>query len=297
MGLSTFDAFKHLEADGAIPLEGERLAALQKRLAGMLDDMLSVANETGARMILGGGSALGAARHQGFIPWDDDLDVNMPRDDWPRFREAFRARFGGKYAIYEPGAPKGYGLCFPRIRLEGTSFVTREDLVDPPPCCGVFVDVFLSENTPDNALLRRLHGWGSLAIGFLYSCRKAFAERKWQRRWGLNGGAFRVKRVVGFFVALLSLGRWTRLWDWWNGLCRNAGSRFVTYPVGRRHYFGELAPRKELMPGEPRVFEGRKAPCAAGLESYMERLYGADYMTPPPPEKRERHVAFPPFKL
>ena len=297
MGLSTFDAFKHLKAEGAIPLEGDRLVALQRRLVSILDDILAVAQETGARLVLGGGTALGAMRHKGFIPWDDDLDVNMLRADWPKFRVAFASRFGGKYVICEPGAPKDYGLCFPRIRLAGTSFVTREDLADPPPCTGVFVDVFLSENVPDSSALRQLHGYGSLALGFLYSCRKAFAERRWQRKWGLKGGAFRVKRIAGFFVAFASLGFWTRLWDWWNGLCRNESSRFVTYPVGRRHYFGELAPRQELMPGAAVDFEGRPCPCASGLAAYMTRLYGPDYMTPPPPEKRERHVVFRPFFL
>lgn len=297
MGLSTFDAYKHLKAEGAIPLDGERLALLQRRLGSILDDILSVACETGSRLILGGGSALGAARHKGFIPWDDDLDVNMPRADWPRFRAAFEARFGGKYVIYEPGEPKGYGLCFPRIRLTGTSFVSREDLSNPPPCAGVFVDVFLSENVPDGLVLRTLHGYGSLAIGFLYSCRKALAERKWHLEWGLNGGAFRLKRAIGLATAFASLGLWTRLWDWWNGLCRNESSRFVTYPVGRRHYFGELAPRQELMPGAVVDFEGRPCPCASGLAAYMTRLYGPDYMTPPPPEKRERHVVFRPFFL
>ena len=297
MGLSTFDAYKHLEAEGAVPLEGERLAALQRRIVSILDDILVVARETGVRLILGGGTALGAARHGGFIPWDDDLDVNMPRADWPRFRDAFSTRFAEKYAIFEPGAPKSYGLCFPRIRLRGTSFVTREDLVDPPACPGVFVDVFLSEAAPDNPVLRRLHGLGSLALGFLYSCRKAFAERRWHRRWGLKGGAFRVKRIAGFFVAFASLGFWTRLWDWWNGLCRNESSRFVTYPVGRRHYFGELAPRAGLMPGEALDFEGRKCPCAASMKDYMTRLYGPDYMTPPPESDRERHVVFRPFFL
>ena len=296
-GLSTFDAYKRLDAVGAVPMEGDRLVALQRCLVSILDDILAVAGQTGARLILGGGTALGAARRRGFIPWDDDLDVNMPRGDWPRFREAFKARFGDKYRVYEPGAPKSYGLCFPRIRLAGTSFVTREDLVLPPSCPGVFVDVFLSDGAPDNPALRRIHGFGSLALGFLYSCRKAFSERKWHRKWGLAGGVFRLKRSLGLALAFMPLGCWTRLWDWWNGLCRGESSRLVTYPVGRRHYFGELAPRAELAPGAAVEFEGRRCPCAAGLAAYMARLYGPDYMTPPPEADREKHVAFSPFFL
>ncbi len=297
MAFSTFDAFKHLAADESVALDGDRLVELQHKLASILDDILFVAKEAGTRLILGGGTALGAARHQGFIPWDDDLDVNMPRSDWPTFRKAFLSRFGEKYAVYEPGSPTDYNLCFPRIRQFGTSFVTREDIVCPPPCTGVFVDVFLSENVPDNPFLRRLHGLGSLLLGFLYSCRKAYSERKWHHRWGLAGGVFRMKRAFGFVTSVMSVGRWTRLWDWWNRLCCNESSRFVTYPVGRRHYFGELALREELAPGTDRVFEGRMCPCAAGIEAYMTRLYGPDYMTPPPPEKRERHVVFRPFFL
>ena len=292
MGLSTFDAFKRLEAADAIPLEGERLRDLQKCLLTILDDIVSVCREADIVWSLGGGSVLGAIRHQGFIPWDDDLDLNMPRGEWVRFRAAFLARFGEKYAIYEPGEPADYPLAFPRIRLRGSRVVTREDLLlnDIEP--GAFIDVFMLESTFDNALLRGLHGFGSLLLGFCYSCRKQFAERKLLRRWGVNGAAFRLKRLIGLPLAVLSLGRWTRLWDCWNRLCGNSASRLVTFPVGRRHFFGELAPRSELAEMRLGEFCGRTVNLPKGTERYMTRLYGPDYMTPPPPEKREHHVVF-----
>ena len=292
MGLSTFDAFKRLEAADAIPLEGERLRALQRCLLTIFDDIRTVCAAENVRWTLGGGSVLGAIRHRGFIPWDDDLDINMPRGEWTRFRKAFLAQFGGKYAIYEPGSSADYPLAFPRIRLRGSRVVTREDLLLPGIEPGAFIDVFLLENTFDNALLRGLHGFGSLLLGFCYSCRKQFAERKLLRRWGVNGTVFRVKRVLGFPLSVLSLGRWTRLWDRWNRLCGNDASRLATFPVGRRHFFGELAPRTELDECAVAEFEGRTVNIPKGAAAYMTRLYGPDYMTPPPESVRERHVVF-----
>ena len=297
MGLSTFDAFKRLETVAAIPLADEDLRRLQDCLLTILNDILSVCREEGIVWSLGGGSVLGAVRHQGFIPWDDDLDVNMPRSEWRRFRTAFLARFGEKYAIYEPGSPANYPLAFPRIRLRGTRVVTREDLQVPNVEPGAFVDVFMLENTFDNPLLRRLHGLGSLLLGFCYSCRKQFHERRLLRRWGLNGCAFRLKRLIGLPLAVLSLGVWTRLWDEWNRLCGNDRSRFVTFPVGRRHFFGELALRSELTEMRPGEFRGRTVNLPKGTERYLTRLYGSGYMTPPPESARERHVVFEPLVL
>ena len=297
MGLSTFDAFKRLEAADAIPVEGERLRDLQRCLLGMLDDVRSVCADEKIVWTLGGGSVLGAMRHGGFIPWDDDLDVNMPRGEWSRFRKAFEARFGGKYVIYGPGSPADYSLAFPRIRLRGTRVVTREDLLHEAIEPGCFIDVFMLENMFGNPLLRLFHGIGSLALGFCYSCRKQFFERRLLRKWKLNGAAFRVKRTIGFFLAVLPMGVWTRLWDRWNRCCRNASSRLVTFPVGRKHFFGELAPRAELAETRPGQFCGRTVCLPKGAEAYLTRLYGPDYLTPPPPERRERHVVFEPLSL
>ena len=301
MNLSTVDAFKHLKASDAIELDQDALRRLQLTLVGIQDDIVACCEKHGLTYMLGGGTALGAVRHSGFIPWDDDIDINMPRKDYEAFTKAFAKEYGEKYWLHTPSATKNYGLALARVRLKGTSVRTREDLANKQTECGAFVDIFIIENTFDNVLLRMLHGAGSLMLGFLYSCRKFFFERRFVRQWAReNGGfslSFRLKMIIGCALAALPLGFWVALWDKWNGICRNQDSRYVTIPVGRRHFFGELALRAETVETREVTFEGRKVKCPAGLENYMTRLYGPDYMTPPPEDKREKHVVFEPFVL
>lgn len=297
MKLSTFDAFKHADQNSeTIEVSGSNLLALQRVLAVVLADVVAACEECGARYTLGGGTCLGAVRHKGFIPWDDDLDLNILHGDFGKLQNAIERMFPGKYSFQVPGVTPAYDLAFPRIRLNGTVVRTRDDFGKPAEECGVYVDVFYLENAPSGALARRLHGFVSMAMGFLYSCRR-FAAYAGQYKVLLGNDAeaikaFAFKEHVGKLVSFWSPERWTLAWDAWNTRCKDDRSDFLTIPAGRKHYFGELHQRDVFFPVSEGVFGTLGVALPGKPEAYLAKLYGADYMTPPALDDRETHSVF-----
>ena len=270
----------------------------------MLSDVDACCRRHGLQYVLGGGSCLGAVRHHGFIPWDDDIDINMPRKDYEQFVDVFGEEYGDRYWIHTPQETEGYGLTLSRVLLKGTCVRTREDFHNKE--CGAFVDIFVIENTYDNPLLRRLHGLGCLSMGLIQSCSKFYRDRKEltalaksiedpaERRSILL--TFRIKIALGALTSFCSTDAWTRLTDRMYARCRDDGSSYVTIPSGKGHFFGELYLRRQILPGIPMDYDGTKRMVSPDYDGYLRRLYG-EYRTLPDEGQRERHIFFAPFQL
>ena len=292
----------------------EQLHELQRTLNGMLQDIADLCEKEGICYELGGGSALGAVRHQGFIPWDDDIDLNMPRADHDRFVTAFANEYGDRYWIHTPKETHDYGLTFTRVLKKGTCVKTREDFRNPDEC-GAFIDIFVIENTYDNAFLRNVHGIGCLAFGFLQSCAKFYRDRKEYLEMledpesgdGTSGSesgedmkrlrrVFRTKIAIGAVFSFFDLDRWTKIADRWYSYCKDGTSSYVAVPAGRNHFYGELYLRNELCETAQMPYEGRMQPVPAEWDAYLKRLYG-DYMLIPEDAGKEKHIFYAPFKV
>lgn len=266
-------------------LSDEQLEKLHEVLLQILDDIIQVCDGHGLRFILIGGSAIGALRSGGIIPWDDDIDIAMPRQDFEVFCKIVREQYPQRYAMLHPQDKNNFGRVIPKIRLKGTEYRTilEKDLDE----CGVFIDIYTIENLPDNAIARNFQGFMSMATGLGLACRRLWRGRKWFRQF-TAGPSFYVKCGIGLCLSFASYETWGRWHDHWNSRCKDENSKYVSIPADCRHYFGEMQPRSRLFQRKEVLLDGRKCYVPQDADGYLREIYG-DYMQIPPVEKQERN--------
>ena len=101
----------------------ETLRKLQKTELEILKDFIKICKKYNLTYFATGGTAIGALRHQGFIPWDDDIDVCMLRKDYERFMEVAPKEMGDRYVFMDTHTEKKYPLMFGKMIKKGTSFI------------------------------------------------------------------------------------------------------------------------------------------------------------------------------
>ena len=145
-------------------LTPEELKALQACFLEIIKDIDRVCQEHGLCYMAAGGTALGSVRHKGFIPWDDDVDILMPREDLNRFVELFEECMGDKYELTTPNSDK-YQLesMISAVYKKNTLKAAFLDYNTPFPK-GVHIDIFAIESVPRNPIVRGIKGVTAMGL-------------------------------------------------------------------------------------------------------------------------------------
>ena len=289
--LSTIMKTLSSSSSNVIVIDGELRNLIQKRLLLMLDDIISVCKKNNIRYMMSGGSCLGTIRHQGFIPWDDDIDLNMERAEFERFLPLFEKEYPDKYKVLVPGRDEETDYLF--VHVVDRAVYARELMQKKYPDLGLFLDIFIIENVPDNKLFRIGHGFLCMLHRYIISCIRFYENRQELSRFiGNNPGLkkyYEKRSRLGGILQIIPKKKWLTTAFRTMGMCKNSSSRMVSIPAGSKQYFEEMYPRNPFCKTETMQFEQRDVEVSVWWDGYLSTLY-KNYMEIPPVEKRGKHA-------
>lgn len=270
----------------------EQLKKLQSIELGILKDFIEICDKNDLDYFLVGGSAIGAVRHQGFIPWDDDIDVAMTRKDYDKFLKIAAEEYSDRYNIVNNEVNPDFPLMNTRWSLKGTQFVP-EDFKDVKGDFGIFLDIFCQDNMPDDEKEFKKQGtrawlWGKFLV--LSGVKKPVLYMKgWKKK------VMRVACYIGYYV-LRVLHLKPRFFynhaKKWMLKYEDENTKRLGYMFDPNRFTSVLN-RDEIFPTREVPFEDIKVKVPNNVDKYLTRRFG-DYMQLPKEEDRHIH---PPYIL
>lgn len=276
---------------GIVPTEVQ-IKKIQGICLSMYKDIMDVCEHHHLTFMLGGGSLLGAIRHKGFIPWDDDIDLMMPRADYDRFIELFESELGQKYDLKSPSKNSDLpGLFVQIVNRETIAKGLFHNPHQKPE--GIIVDIFCIDYAPANKFAYYIKGmyvnmafflWGSK---LMYHGKNALTKKYFSQSASLMTYYY-MRITLGFLTGWISSKTMCHYFD--KLISSRKPSKYATIGTGRRHYFGETLPMDAFVPVRKVEFEDTWAYIPNDYAQYLTNLYGNNYMEIPPEDKREPHA-------
>jgi lipopolysaccharide cholinephosphotransferase len=258
-----------------LELTPEELRKLQLVQLDMLIEVDRVCRENRIEYSLAGGTLLGAVRHKGFIPWDDDLDIVLLRPEYKKFSELFdEATDSTKYYFQDADNTQGYRWGYGKIRRKNTLWLRsgQEHLPFKQEIC---IDVIPLDRVPNHPVASKIHNFHCFII------RKI--------TWSEVGKYIDKNPLIRTIYGLLSKIPMSSVWKHYHKFAKknnkdcNHGLRVLLFPTPRGYdYEGKTDWYDEYT---ELVFEGRMFKVMAKYKDYLRLKYN-DYMTLPPESER-----------
>lgn len=272
-------------------LSEEESKSLKKAILDIYKDVANLCDKYKLTYMMSGGTCLGAVRHQGFIPWDDDLDIMMPRKDYDTLIELLeKGELGSKYEFSYPNAKKDANTIFLKIFRKNSKDIEIHNVNTPFPK-GIYLDVFALDVVPKKKIAQKLKGLVAngiqfIAISTLYT---QYPSEKLKEYMMLDPNLkkrYYIKKILGIMFGLVPHAKWIY---WFDRFVANSNEGLQWgIPTGRKYYNGEIFNKDIFIPVTKGKFEGIDINLPHNSDRYLKNLY-KNYMELPPIEKRERH--------
>ena len=261
-------------------LSEKELADLKAKELDILVKFDRMCKENNLRYFITAGTLLGAVRHKGFIPWDDDIDVVMLRKDFNRLNRVCSKALPEGLFLQDKKNDKGYPFHFDKIRLDNT------EVIDPflegvNMHKGIYIDVFPVDKCPENNKLAQfMFKWVSTTSYALIAKQNKDFDFDYTKKSARMLYHFMIKMPRGFVIAMRDF-----VVGIFNVFC--SGKKLCTvsgaHGFPRETYKSEWFEEKIMLP-----FESGEYPAPKGYDSLLTNMYG-DYMKPPEDDEKSGH--------
>ncbi len=248
-------------------------------------EVVHICDEYGLKYYMLGGTMLGAIRHKGFIPWDDDIDLGMPREDYEKFLEIAPQKLSSFLKIVNYRTNPDYQYYITRV-LHTETKVIEERIGNDNKYTNASIDIFPIDGTPNNVILRKIYFFRVLFHRALMSlCYKDSIDRK--RKRGT------MEKILLWIMEKLPIDKFTTPYKQKEKIDRLLRS----HSVDKSKYIGnimgayrtrEIVPKEYYGEGKFYRFEGEELRGMDMYDEYLTYTYG-NYMELPPEKNRKTH--------
>lgn len=245
-----------------------KLQVIHNILLGYLLEVDRICKKHNIKYFLAGGTLLGAIRHHGFIPWDDDADVMMLREDYERFLDVVQQELPNNVTLQTTKTDPKTHCIFTKLRIDNTLFSTKFTSMFMDMHNGIFFDVLSHDQTANSKIGRKIH----LQLTLLT---RSLVFNKWHKRSINNGHKFQ-----SFVANILKTIFPIKFSEWLQFKClrffeKKKDAKYLYDGMGRNVYKGDF-PKYYLDEVIEWDFEGHKFPVPKEYDKYLRYLYG-DY--------------------
>ncbi len=235
----------------------------------ILNEVKRICDSKGLTFFIAYGSLLGAVRHKGFIPWDDDLDIAMPRQDYQKFIEIAPVELSSSFFLQTSKLDSSYPKPFAKVRKKNTAFV-EEVIKDINTPHEIYIDIFELDNVSSSFGINALKAWALENLNFYLSNKRYGRKKKLKREY-----------LLAIFPDSLIISLEDKL-------MRGKGpflTNFFAYGIKK-----ETIKVTDYFPVRELEFEGYILPVPNNYMHILKQIYGEDCMQLPPESKRITHT-------
>ena len=262
-------------------MEDEYITKLHEILLIITDEIDKICRSNRITYSLYGGTLLGAVRHQGFIPWDDDLDIAMLREDYTRFIKVCQNELGSNFNLITYENTPEYGYNFAKVTLKGTRVKEGNYLKEKQS--EIWVDVFPLDNVPQNSFEK-----------YIQKTKNYFYIKLLEERFdGLTKNEKNYKKILAYkmlnLINRVVSAQYIKKKNQSNCLkYDNSRTMYISSMSSSYGYDKETIPREIFDSITEYKFEDRRYLGVKNYDYWLKRVFG-NYMELPPIEKRQTH--------